>query len=214
MRNNYVLTLKGDKTNGFMLLRKAAPVSIDAHPVFSIIFMKISTMKRVLVVLMGLFMICSARSQTPNNVPDPPYLKNPGIPPFKLLKVDSVHFVTREDLKKNHRVLIMFFSPECDHCKHQMKDILADYNKFKDIEIVMATYQPFDEMKSFYEYFRIADHPEILMGRDEKFMLPPYFRMQSLPCLVLYDKKGQFVKKFEGNQKVDTLLNAFDTKYK
>jgi thioredoxin-related protein len=198
----------------FKLLHKVAPVTNNMYPVFSIIFMKISTMKRVLFAMLGLFFIYAAQSQTPNNVPEPPYLKNPGIPPFKLLKVDSVHFVTREDLKKNHRVMIMFFSPECDHCKHQMNDILADYNKFRDIEIVMATYQPFDEMKSFYTYYRIADHPEILMGRDEKFMLPPYFRMQSLPCLVLYDKKGNFVRKFEGNQKVDTLLNAFDSKYK
>ncbi len=136
------------------------------------------------------------KAQTPANVPDPPYLKNPGIPPFKLLEVDSVHFITKDDLKKNHKVLIMFFSPECEHCKHQMKDILADFNKFKDIEIVMATFQPFEEMKSFYNYFRIADHPNIMMGRDEKYMLPPYYRMQSLPYLALYDKKGQFITTF------------------
>jgi len=171
-------------------------------------------MKSVLTAILGLFLLPSAEAQTPNNVPEAPYLKNPGIPPFRLLEVDSVHYVTRDDIKKNHNVLVMFFSPECEHCKHQMRDILADINKFKDVEIVMATFQPFDEMKSFYTYFRIADHSNILMGRDEKYMFPPYFRMQSLPCLVLYDKKGQFITKFEGNQKVDTLLLAFQGKDK
>ena len=107
------------------------------------------------------------------HVPEAPYLKNPGFPPFSLLEVDSLHDITKENIKKNHRVLIMFFSPECEHCKHQTRDILADFSRFKDIEIVMATFQPFDEMKTFYNYFRIADHANIIMGRDEKYMLPP-----------------------------------------
>ncbi|HEY8734184.1 MAG TPA: thioredoxin-like domain-containing protein [Puia sp.] len=171
-------------------------------------------MKRVLIATMAFLLISFVKAQTPNNVTEAPYLKNPGIPPFRLLEVDSVHFVTKDDVKKNHKVLFMFFSPECEHCKHQMRDILADFNKFKDIEIVMATFQPFDEMKSFYNYFRIADHSNIIMGRDEKYLLPPYYRMQSLPFLALYDKKGQFITRFEGNQKVDTILLEFNKKDK
>jgi thioredoxin-related protein len=171
-------------------------------------------MKSVLIVILGVFCLYSIQAQTPVNVPEAPYLKNPGIPPFRLLQVDSVHFVTRDNIKKNHKVLFMFFSPDCEHCKHQMRDILADFSQFKDIEIVMATFQPFDEMKSFYNYFRIADHSNIMMGRDEKYLLPPYYRMQSLPFLALYDKKGQLITHFEGNQKVDTLMNAFQGKEK
>jgi len=171
-------------------------------------------MKRVLTVVLSLLFLSNAHAQVPNNVPEPPYLKNTGIPPFHLLEVDSLHYLTKEDLKKNHKVLVIFFSPECEHCKHQMRDILADVSKFNDIQIVMATFQPFEEMKAFYSYFRIADHPNIMMGRDDKYMLPPYYRMQSLPCLALYDKKGQFITKFEGNQKVDTLLTAFEGKEK
>src|SRR5664279_1626217 len=128
-------------------------------------------MKRVLITILGLFLLYSVQAQLPNNVPEAPYLKNPGIPPFRLLQVDSVHYISKDDIRKNHKVLIIFFSPECEHCKHQMRDILADIGKFKDIEIVMATFQPFDEMKSFYTYFRIADHSNILMGRDDKYML-------------------------------------------
>jgi thioredoxin-related protein len=171
--------------------------------------MKISVMKSMLIAFLVLFLNYSAPAQIPVPDAEPPYLKNPGIPPFKLLKVDSVHFVTKEDIKKNHLVLVMFFSPDCEHCKHQMRDILEDDKKFRDIEIVMGTFQPFDEMKTFYNYFRISDHPNIYMGRDEHYMLPPYYRMKSLPCLALYDKKGQFIAKFEGNQKVDTILEAF-----
>jgi thioredoxin-related protein len=183
-------------------------------PYFALFLSKISAMKRLLIAMLGLFSMYSVQAQTPVNVPEAPYLKNPGIPPFKLLETDSVHYISRDNLKKNHKVLLMFFSPDCEHCKHQTRDMLADFSKFKDIEIVMATYQPFEELKTFYNYYRIGDHPNIYIGRDEKYMLPPYYRMQSLPFLALYDKKGNLITHFEGNQKVDTILNAFDGKTK
>jgi thiol-disulfide isomerase/thioredoxin len=142
----------------------------------------------------------------------PAYERFPDIPPFQILKVDSSTWYTKDDLKKNHRTLIIFFSPECDHCKHQTQDILADFDKFKDIEIVMATYQPFSEMKDFYAYYRIQDHPNIKMGRDEKFFFQPFYNFHNLPFIALYDKSGKYITRFEGNQKVTTLLNAFNSK--
>jgi thioredoxin-related protein len=104
----------------------------------------------------------------------------------------------------------MFFSPDCEHCKHQTEAILADFKDFKDIEIVMATYQPFSEMKDFNTHYRIFDHPNIMMGRDEKFVLPGFYRIRNLPYLALYDKKGKLITTFEGNQKADTILDAFN----
>jgi thiol-disulfide isomerase/thioredoxin len=140
----------------------------------------------------------------------PPYLRFPNLPPFSLLKVDSSGYLTKDDLKKNHLTLLMYFSPECEHCKHQTEDLLASMAQFKDVEIVMATLLPFQEMKEFYNYYRIADHPNIKMGRDEKAVLPGFYKMRSLPYLALYDKKGKLITTFEGNQKATTIINAFN----
>jgi thiol-disulfide isomerase/thioredoxin len=150
------------------------------------------------------------QASTTNSQPE--FLRFPTVPPFNLLKVDSAGYLTKDDIKKHHLTLIMFFSPECDHCKHQTRDILAAMDKFKEIEIVMATYQPFNEMKDFYKNYRIQDYPNIKMGRDEKFVLPVFYNIKSLPFLALYDKKGNLMTTFEGNQKADTILNAFNKK--
>ncbi|GGB22081.1 TlpA family protein disulfide reductase [Puia dinghuensis] len=143
-----------------------------------------------------------------------PYLKFPTIPPFHLLKLDSATYLTKDDIKKNRKTIIMYFSPDCEHCKHEIESFLSNFNKFKDIEIVMATYQPFSEMKEFNEHYRIFEHPNIKIGRDEKFFLPPYYNIHNLPYLALYDKKGNLITTFEGTQKVDTLMNAFKEKKK
>lgn len=166
-------------------------------------------MKKLVIFAMLAISLVHTHAQSTAAV-QPPYLRFPTIPPFNILAVDSATWITKDDIKKNRLTLIMFFSPECEHCKHQMQDILAQFEKFKDIEIVMATFQPFEEMKTFYNYYRISEHPNIKMGRDEKYMLPPYYKMQSLPYLALYDKKGNYITHFEGNQKVETIMNAFN----
>ncbi len=143
---------------------------------------------------------------------DAPYQKSPTVPPFRLLKADSANYVTKDDLKKNHPTLIMYFSPDCEHCKHQTENILADFSKFKDIEIVMATYQPFDEMKVFITHYNLTEYPNIKIGRDEKFFLAPFFRIRNLPYLALYDKKGDLITTFEGTQTAATILGGFEQK--
>ena len=139
-----------------------------------------------------------------------PYLRYPTIPPFHLLRLDSATYLTKEDIKKHHKTMVMFFSPDCDHCKHQTESILAAGKEFKDIEIVMATYQPFDELKEFNTHYRLFEHPNFKLGRDEKFFLAPFYKIRNLPYLALYDKKGDLITTFEGTQKVETLLNAFN----
>jgi thioredoxin-related protein len=135
--------------------------------------------------------------------------QSPVLPAFHILKVDSASYYTNNDVKKHHETLLMYFSPECDHCKHQTKDMIEAMDKLKNIEIVMATYFPFSEMKEFYNHFQIGNYSNIKLGRDEKYSIPSSYTIHSLPFLALYDKKGNLITTFEGNQKIDTLLNAF-----
>ena len=109
-------------------------------------------MKRVLIAVTFSFLLFNLQAQTTPPA-EPAYVRNPDFPHIRLLEVDSVHYLTKTDVRKNRKILLIFFSPECEHCKHQIQDILADFSKFKDIEIVMATFQPFDEMKIFLYLF-------------------------------------------------------------
>ena len=139
----------------------------------------------------------------------PTYLRFPTIPPFELLSVDSTTTITKADLKKNQPLMLMFFSPDCDHCQHQMQDMLKEMESFKKIQIIMATYQPFNMMKDFYHKYGLSNYSNIRVGRDTKYFLPPYYQMMNLPYLALYDKKGNLITTFAGNQKVPVILKAF-----
>lgn len=140
--------------------------------------------------------------------PDTPaYKRFPTVPPITILQADSTTLT--KDKLKHQPTIIMYFSPDCDHCKHQWEDMKKAMDKLKKYQIVMITHQPFDMMLDFYKSQQIASYSNIKMGQDTKFMLPPFYRMQSLPYMALYDKNGHLVTTFEGNVKVDKLISAF-----
>lgn len=140
---------------------------------------------------------------------EPPYKRTPILPDLYLIQVDSTVFTTA-DLRKQQPTLIFFFSPSCDHCQKQWAEMEKNKDKFKDIQIIMATYQPFDEMVYFYQKHEIGTKwPNVRLGRDVNFKLPPYYQMQGIPYQALYDSRGKLITTFESNVPISKVLDAF-----
>lgn len=162
-------------------------------------------MKYLLSFLTLIAIACTSFGQTDTT---PPYKRITGWPPLVLTQLDK-HELTSKDLK-NQPTIIMYFSPECDHCKHQTTEMI---NRIKDLskyQIILATYQPEEQMAGFQTYYQLQKYPNIRMGRDTKFLLPPFYKIKNLPYLALYNKKGELIKTFDGNVKVDTLIKSFN----
>ncbi len=160
----------------------------------------------LLLLLIGCFQALFAQAGN-----EPPYKRFPTVPPFNLLQPDSVT-VSKETLAKGKPVLIMYFSPTCDHCQHQVEDMIKQSDAFKDIQIIMATYSPMNELVDFMNTYALNRFPLLKAGRDTKYMLQPFYKISGLPYQALYDKKGNLITTFEGNVKVDQVLQAFQKK--
>lgn len=165
-------------------------------------------MKTIIAILL-MALALSASAQTDSI--QPAYKRYPTIPAFELLQLDSATTLTKADLQKKP-LLLMFFSPDCDHCQHQTEDLLKDIDEFKNVQIVLASFQPMEQIRAFCEKYQLAKHPNIRVGRDTKYMLPPFFRMFNLPYLALYDRKGNLITTFEGNVKTARLMKEFGKK--
>ncbi|HVK49265.1 MAG TPA: thioredoxin domain-containing protein [Pseudobacter sp.] len=161
-------------------------------------------MKKWVLFLSTVLMVHLAMAQTPSN--EPPYKRFPTVPPLQLEMMDSSSF-TKANVKKQP-LIIMFFSPTCDHCQHQIQEMTESMDKFGNTQIILATYQPADEVKKFYDQYQLAKYPNIKIGRDTKYLLPPFYNIRSLPYLALYNKKGDLITTYEGNVKVSKLLQA------
>jgi hypothetical protein len=167
---------------------------------------------RLFTFILFCFLSCFVHAQMDSVDKNAPYRTNPAIPAFDLLKTDSSTHFTKADIKPRHKTIIMFFSPECTHCQHQTEDIIAAIDSLKDVQIIMATYQPFEEMVAFDKKYNLDKYSNIKLGRDTKYFFPPFYRMKSLPHLALYNSKGMYVTSLEGNQKIATILTSFNEK--
>ncbi|MBL7740436.1 MAG: redoxin domain-containing protein [Chitinophagaceae bacterium] len=149
-------------------------------------------------------------AQTDTSITQPPYRKFLSVPPFKLLRPDSSTVFTKADLKKNRPVLIMLFSPDCDHCRQETGEIIRHIDKFKKIQIIMSTTLPFSKMKQFHTEYSLDRFENIITGRDMDYLLPVYYDIRNLPFLAFYDKKGKLIDVFEGVLPVEKILPKFE----
>lgn len=140
-----------------------------------------------------------------------PYKLYPTFPPIELVRMNNQP-LTKKDIKSNQASMIFYFSPECDHCRKQMDDMVKRMDDLKRIQIVIVTYQPMDQLAKFYKDYKLDKYENIQAGRDAKFLLPPYYRIRNLPYMALYDKKGNLITTYEGNVKMETLLNEYKKK--
>ena len=150
---------------------------------------------------------CFSQTSASNGA-TPAFISNPAIPGFSLYQAPDSTVFTNEDLHKRKPTVIMIFSPECGHCQHATTLLLQNISHFKNAQILMTTWLPYSEMLAFYKKYKIADYPQITMAWDKKDFFLPYYRVQMYPGLVVYDKKGKYVKSFNGDVNMKEVWEA------
>jgi cytochrome oxidase Cu insertion factor (SCO1/SenC/PrrC family) len=163
----------------------------------------------ILISLLALLMSFQLAGQQKSNEL-PPFKSKPTLPPLELTQVNNKTLRTA-DIRKEP-CLIIYFSPTCDHCIEQMKEIRQNFGKLEKIQVIMATFQPMDELKNFIKKYALDKQPNFRFGRDVKFLLPPFYKMDSMPYLALYDKNGKLITTFEGTTKMERVWKAFGIK--
>ena len=136
------------------------------------------------------------------------YPRSSTLPPFTITKVPDSSRFEKANLQKNKAVMIVVFSPDCEHCQHEIKEIKANIKLFKNVQIVMISNLGYQYIKVFYKEFEIAKYPSITMGMDYGYLLGSFFNMEGLPSVFLYDKNGKFVKAFDRKSSVKTIAAA------
>ena len=136
------------------------------------------------------------------------YLRFPIVPSFKLTNVADSSYFTKNDLKKKKATIIMMFSPDCEHCQAETKELTAHIDLFKKAQIIMASPLDFNYLRKFYDEYKIADYPTITMGRDPSYFLGTFYKVRSFPAIFVYNKKGKLVTSFTGSTPIEEIAAA------
>ena len=163
---------------------------------------------KLFVALAVIFISTVLTAQT-DSLPQPPYKRFPTPPPFRLLMPDSTTYFSKSDMPKKTALLLIAFSPDCEHCQKETDDLILNIEKLKKVQVVMATWQPFVDMRKFYVDYKIFKYPNIVVGRDVSFIIPPFYNIRNLPFLALYDKKGNLITVAEGSLPISKVIELF-----
>jgi thioredoxin-related protein len=163
---------------------------------------KFLLMNRIVFYLLILLVGNTAKAQAPSMQMT---ARQTGLPSFSITRVPDSSRFEKANLQKNKAVIMMVFSPDCEHCQQKIKEIMANIKLFKNVQIVMVSNLGYSYVKRFYQEFNVARYPNITMGMDYRYMLGNFFTIPGLPAMFLYNKNGQFVKAFDRNVPVQKI---------
>lgn len=136
-----------------------------------------------------------------------PYLKYPTLPAFNIMLPDSSTIFNTYNIPEGKPIIILFFDPDCKHCKAEIKLLLKGMDSLKDVRFYFITsVHDFGKIRGFYDEYKLGDYSNIeAVGRDYEFFFFSYYGIRFVPDLVIYDEHKNLVKFFDGHVSVDDL---------
>lgn len=69
-------------------------------------------------------------------------------------------------MPKRKQLLLVLFSPDCDHCQHEAEQIVARKEDLCDTHIIMATTFPIIRINEFAEKYGLDKMENVVMAKD------------------------------------------------
>jgi hypothetical protein len=128
------------------------------------------------------------------------------LPPFVLEKTAGGTF-TNTNLQKGKSVMLMIFSPQCDHCEHMMDSLKNISNMFKNTQLVLVAEDRNRQfMKDFIKKTKIGSHPLFKnIGTERGNLIYYIYDYKILPQVNFYNSNYKLVKTFTGTSPLDSM---------
>ncbi len=124
-----------------------------------------------------------------------PYLKYRDLPAFDAEYLNGKDTFSTFNIPKGTPSMIVYFSPDCDHCQELIDAMLPRMKEFGNTHIYYMTFMPLASIQIFNTTRHLENYSNTrFIGRDFKFFFPTFYGVSSVPNVVLYDKDKKFVK--------------------
>lgn len=152
-------------------------------------------MKQIIAILFTL--IPAIAFLQPSTDATAPYYQNIGYPNIKLRLTDSTTIYTKENLPANKTVVIIFFSPECEHCQAEATALSQKKDSLQNIFMVWNAnmVDDFSHVKEFYHKYGLDTFSNIVLGKEVDYYLPLHYRIEITPYAAVY-KNGKLFAEF------------------
>ena len=128
------------------------------------------------------------------------------IPEFKV-KLTNGASVSSKNAARQKPLLIIYFAPDCDHCRKLMDELFPKMNALKNTEILMVTFESLNDVAWFENHYHTKNYPNIKVGVEQPvFFLKNYYRLEHTPFTALFDKNGKLLVSYKEFTPVNELM--------
>lgn len=129
----------------------------------------------------------------------------PGIPPFRIALTDKTIF-SKTNIKADKPLILVYFDPDCDHCRDFTKQLTGNIDRFKNAQIVMISYQPLDMLRQFETNYQLKKFSNIKVGTEGyTLVVQQFYNISRFPFVALYNKKGTVINTYALAPAIDEL---------
>lgn len=136
--------------------------------------------------------------------------KSEPLPAFNILLLDSSTIINTASISEENAFVLLYFSPDCDHCQREIKDLLRNMDKVKNTKFYFVTSNRFEELKAFNNEYNLTNYPNILVGRDYELFIIRNFKNSTPPYLAIYDKNKKQRAVFAGEAKAELIISVLN----
>ncbi len=128
------------------------------------------------------------------------------IPAFSIVQSNGKTLNTAK-LPKTTPVILIYFSPDCDHCTTLLNSVFSQMEQFKKATILLVSFRPMDEIIGFEKKYKTARYKNIIVGIEQPvFFLQRLYQLQSTPFTALFNKNGNMVCSYKKETPVNDLI--------
>ena len=130
------------------------------------------------------------------------------VPAFRM-SLSNGKLFHASSLPQGKPIIIIYFSPECDHCHVLMKEWFKQAGNFRKASVAMITFLPLNSVALFEKEYNTRQHSNIITGTEgTAFFVRNYYKVLDLPFVALHDKNGNLITTYSK----DIPLNALAAK--
>jgi thioredoxin-related protein len=111
-----------------------------------------------------------------------------------------------KSLKPNTPSVFIAFSPDCEHCQYEAKNINERRKDLEKAQIILFTSEKDSLTKVFAHTYGLDTLKNVQVISDKNDELYKFFQVESYPSVFIYNKEGQLVKLYKGETKIDAII--------
>lgn len=135
------------------------------------------------------------------------------IPDFEFYQLNDQPF-TQKQLKKQGKILFLFFDATCPHCQYEMQQISSRYKDFKNTSFYIVSMDRKQQIESFMNMYGKALNGKnnVTLLIDTHYQFISRFTPAKFPALYVYNSTHQLLKYWDTSANVDEVLNVIYSK--